>query len=131
MVMTLTENGSQRLFGELVTKGYFGALGISPAKAVLPSSGVGAPGSAPVAVLSYNAWKIRFDGSPDVLGKILDINGTSFTVIGVAPEGFLGVSAVFGPDVWLPATMAQRCFPLQCRTFCATAASLSFKPSPG
>ena len=113
MVMTLTENtGSERFFGQLVTQGYFGALGISPAKGrfFLPQE-IGAPGSAPVAVLSYNAWKIRFDGSPDVLGKILDINGTSFTVIGVAPEGFLGVSAVFGPDVWLPATMAQRVLP--------------------
>ena len=117
MVMTLTENtGSERFFGQLVTQGYFGALGISPAKGrfFLPEE-ISAPGSAPVAVLSYNAWKIRFDGAPEVIGKILDINGTSFTVVGVAPEGFLGVSAVFGPDVWLPATMAQQVLPAPMR----------------
>lgn len=114
MVMTLTENaGSERFFGQLVTQGYFEALGIMPAKGrfFLPQE-ISAPGSAPVAVLSYNAWKIRFDSEPNVIGKTLDINGTSFTVIGVAPRGFLGVSAVFGPDVWLPATMAQQVLPV-------------------
>ena len=117
MVMTLTENtGSERFFGQLVTQGYFGALGISPAKGrfFLPQE-ISAPGSAAVAVLSYNAWKIRFDGAPEVIGKILDINGTSFTVVGVTPEGFLGVSAVFGPDVWLPATMAPQVLPAPMR----------------
>ena len=117
MVMTLTEKtGSERFFGQLVTQGYFGALGISPAKGrfFLPQE-ISAPGSAPVAVLSYNAWKIRFDGAPEVIGKILDINGISFTVVGVAPKGFLGVSAVFGPDVWLPATMAQQVLPAPMR----------------
>jgi predicted permease len=117
MVMTLTENtGSERFFGQLVTQGYFGALGITPAKGrfFLPEENR-APGSAAVAVLSYNAWRIRFDGAGDVIGKILDINGTSFTVVGVAPEDFLGVSAVFGPDAWLPATMAQQVLPAPMR----------------
>ena len=113
MVMTLTEKaGSERLFGQLVTNGYFNALGITPAigRFFLPQE-ISAPGAAPVAVLSYNAWKIRFEGAPDVIGKTLDINGTAFTVVGVAPRGFLGVSAVFGPDVWLPATMAPQVLP--------------------
>jgi predicted permease len=62
-------------------------------------------------VLSYSAWKIRFNSAPDIVGKILEINESAFTVVGVAPQGFLGVSAVFGPDVWLPATMAQQVLP--------------------
>ncbi len=114
MVMTLMEkDGSERFFGQLVTQGYFEALGITPAKGrfFVPQE-ISAPGTAPVAVLSYNAWKIRFDGDPDVIGKILDLNGTSFTVVGIAPRGFLGVSAVFGPDVWLPVTMAQQVLPV-------------------
>jgi predicted permease len=113
MVMTLTEKtGSERFFGQLVTQGYFNSLGITPAKGrfFLPQE-ISAPGSMPVAVLSYGAWKFRFNGAPDVIGKILDINGTSFTVVGVAPQAFLGISAVFGPDVWLPATMAQQVLP--------------------
>jgi predicted permease len=34
-----------------------------------------------------------------------------FTIIGVAPEGFIGISPLFGPDVWLPATMAEQVLP--------------------
>ncbi|MGB9417036.1 MAG: ABC transporter permease [Acidobacteriaceae bacterium] len=113
MPMTLVEGTTQeRFFGQLVTQGYFEALGLIPAKGrfFLPSE-VSAPGSAPVAVLSYGAWKNRFNSAADVIGKTLEINGVPFTVIGVAPQGFLGVSAVFGPDVWLPATMAQQVLP--------------------
>ena len=113
MPMTLVEGTAQeRFFGQLVTQGYFEALGLIPAKGrfFLPGE-VSAPGSAPVAVLSYGAWKNRFNSAGDVIGKTLEINGAPFTVVGVAPQGFLGVSAVFGPDVWLPATMAQQVLP--------------------
>jgi predicted permease len=113
MVTTLTVNGEpDRFFAQLVTQGFFETLGLTPAKGrfFLPQEN-SAPGSAPVAVLSYSAWKIRFDNAPDIVGKILEINGSPFTVVGVAPQGFLGVSAVFGPDVWLPATMAQQVLP--------------------
>jgi predicted permease len=113
MVMTLTEDtGSERFFGQLVTQGYFETLGLTAAKGrfFVPKE-ISAPGSAPVAVLSYSAWRIRFDSAADIIGRTLQIDGTSFTVAGVAPQGFLGVSAVFGPDVWLPATMAQQVLP--------------------
>lgn len=113
LVMTLTEStGSERFFGQLVTQGYFETLGLTPAKGrfFLPEES-SAPGSTPVAVLSYSAWTIRFGSAADIIGRTLQINGVPFTVIGVAPRGFLGVSAVFGPDVWLPATMAQQVLP--------------------
>jgi predicted permease len=110
MVMTMTDaTGSERLFGELVSQGYFEALGLAPAKGrFFRPAEIAVAGSAPVAVLSYSAWKTRFNSDPDIVGRTLEINGTPFTVIGVAPQGFLGVSAVFGPDVWLPATMAPQ-----------------------
>ena len=115
MVMTLNgEAGSQRIFGELVTKGYFETLGLKPAEGrfFLPGEDT-TPGSASVAVLNYASWKGKFGGAPGIIGQTLNINGSSFTVIGVAPPGFIGVSAVFGPDVWLPATMAQQLLPAQ------------------
>ena len=110
MPMTLTEGaGQERFFGQLVTQGYFETLGLTPAKGRFFLSGeVSTPGAAPVAVLSYGAWKNRFNHAADVIGKTLELNGSPFTVVGVAPQGFLGVSAVFGPDVWLPATMAPQ-----------------------
>ena len=114
LVLTLTENaGSERLFGQLVTSGYFEALGLQPVKGRFFLHGeISKPGSAPVGVLSYNAWKIRFHQDANIVGQTIEINETPFTIIGVAPEGFLGVSAIFGPDVWLPATMAAQVLPL-------------------
>jgi len=113
LVLTLAEgSASERFFGQLVTSGYFETLGLSPAKGrFFTPEEISTPGSAPVAVLSYNAWKIRFNLSSDIVGKTLRLNQNQFTVIGVAPRGFLGVSAVFGPDVWLPATMARQVLP--------------------
>jgi predicted permease len=113
LVMTLTEStGPERFFGQLVTQDYFETLGLTPAKGrfFLPEE-ISAPGTSPVVVLSYSAWKIRFNSAADIIGRTLQINGIPFTVVGVAPQGFRGVSAVFGPDVWLPATMAQQVLP--------------------
>lgn len=112
-VLTLAgANGPERMFGELVTQQYFDTLGLRPAigRFFLPAED-SEPGSAPVAVLSYSAWQARFGGAHDVLGRTLELDNTAFTVIGVAPKDFLGLSAVFGPDVWLPASMSERVLP--------------------
>ena len=77
LVLTLTENaGSERLFGQLVTSGYFETLGLQPVKGrfFLPGE-ISTPGSAPVAVLSYNAWKIRFHQDANIIGRTIEING--------------------------------------------------------
>jgi predicted permease len=117
-VLTLAgANGPERMFGELVTQPYFDTLGLRPAmgRFFLPSED-SEPGSAAAAVLSYSAWQARFGGARDVLGRTVELNHVAFTVIGVAPKGFLGLSAVFGPDVWLPATMSERVLPAEFRS---------------
>jgi predicted permease len=114
LVLTLNESGaSERLFGQLVTSGYFDTLGLQPVKGrfFLPEE-ISTPGSAPVAILSYSAWKIRFHLDASIIGRTIEINETPFIIVGVAPQGFLGVSAIFGPDVWLPATMAAQVLPI-------------------
>lgn len=117
MVMTIrTDIRPERVFGEFVTKQYFDTLGLTPAlgRFFMPGEDH-VPGSATVAVLSYNAWKARFAGTAAAIGSTLELNNVAFTVVGVAPPGFLGVSAIFGPDVWLPATMCERAFPAEFR----------------
>ena len=117
-VLTLAgTNGPGRMFGELVSGQYFDTLGLTPAlgRFFLPSE-AREPGSAPVAVMSYGAWQARYGGARDILGRTLELNNIAFKVIGVAPKDFLGVSAVFGPDVWLPATMSERLSPAEFRS---------------
>jgi predicted permease len=127
--LTLLEGGRpRRLFGELVTGNYFATLGVRPFKGrfFLPDEDA-SPGAAPVLVLAHAAWQSRFGGVGDIVGRTLRINGLAFTVIGVAPEGFKGVNAVFGPDVWLPATMAEAVLPVQMKDWLRNRTALSFR----
>jgi putative ABC transport system permease protein len=115
MYVTLARDSeSERMFAEFVTGNYFDTLGIHPAAGrFFLSQENRAPGESPVAILSYGAWKTRFGGTPDVIGRTILLNRVALTVVGVAPRGFLGVSAIFGPDVWVPATMSTLLFPAQ------------------
>src|SRR6476661_8149664 len=51
-------------------------------------------------VLGYGLWQTRFGGDPAVLGRTIDLSGTSFTVIGVAPPWFRFPTAEF--QLWAP-----------------------------
>src|SRR6185436_3186640 len=65
-----------------------------------------APGGTPVVVLSYGFWQSHFGGSAGVLGRQLRIGTASFTIIGVAPVGFVGVTATRAPVLFIPVTSA-------------------------
>ncbi len=60
---------------------------------------------APYAVISYNYWQRRFNGSPEVVGKTFALRKAVLTIIGVAPAGFVGETASQQPDFWLPLRM--------------------------
>jgi predicted permease len=102
---------SVEINGSVVTASYFPLLGVKPAlgRFFLPGEDA-APGAGPVAVVSFKLWRSRFAGRKDVLGKILRLNDTGFTVIGVAPEGFEGVLLGIPSDVWVPSSMARSAY---------------------
>src|SRR5205823_9774079 len=56
---------------------------------------------APVALVSYSYWK-RHNRVPSPLGSQIQINGRSFSVIGILPQTFTGTMTVFSPEVWVP-----------------------------
>ena len=60
------------------------------------------PTGSPVAVLGYAYWQAAFGGRRDVLGRVLQIGRTSFTIIGVAPQGFVGLGDDDVPAVYVP-----------------------------
>lgn len=111
-----TQNGSQRLFGELVTGNYFSAVGVTPSKGrfFLPDED-SRPGANPVTVMNYGTWQSLFGGASDIVGKTIRVNNIVFTVIGVGPRQFIGLNAIFGPDLWIPASMAEQLLPNEMR----------------
>lgn len=92
--------------GVLVSGSYFPVLGLKPALGRLftPDDDRGI-GASYLAVLSYSYWVTHTGSDPHVLGRTIIINGQSFTIIGVAPEGFEGTTLGSLPQVFVPISM--------------------------
>src|SRR5687767_1489914 len=62
------------------------------------------PSGTAVAVLSHAAWQVQHGGRRDVLGKTMQIGPTIYTIIGVAPAGFVGLWADRPSAAFIPMT---------------------------
>ena len=85
-----------------VTGNYFAMLGVAPQHGRLISpidDSIAAP--ARVVVISDGLWRRRFQSDAAILDKQIRIGFNSYTVIGVTPQGFEGVSSP-GTDLWVP-----------------------------
>ena len=94
--------------GMMVSGNYFHVLGVEP------RLGRGfrededqAPGRDAVVVLGPDFWKHEFASDPGVIGRTIRLNGTDFTVIGVAPQTFSGMMIFGHPDFYMPLAMAR------------------------
>jgi predicted permease len=111
---------------EPATGNYFTTLGVHASSGrVFGPDEDRAEGASPVVVLSYDAWQRRFGGE-HVIGRSVTINGSPFTVIGVAPDGFHGVNSIFGPDGWVPMMMYRQVFPAQLQSWMDERRALTF-----
>jgi predicted permease len=103
IIVGLGEKGNtRRTLADLVSSNYFAVLGVLPAygRSFLPEEEK--PGSGQrVAIVTYAFWQ-KHSRDPSLLGQSLLINGHAFTVVGIMPEGFTGLTSVFSPEVWLP-----------------------------
>ena len=90
----------QTIGGAYVTPGLFPALDVRPSLGRLFDMEEGIPGRNRVVILSYRLWHRAFGGDPEVLGKQIVLDGDSYSVIGVMPQGFRFPAA---PQLlWLP-----------------------------
>jgi putative ABC transport system permease protein len=84
---------------------FFDVLGVAPIRGRMFTEADDRRGGGPdgpVAVISYNFWQSRFDGTSDVIGRTLTIERVTYTVIGVAPPGFFGVDVGRTFDIAIP-----------------------------
>jgi putative ABC transport system permease protein len=94
-------NAPERVAGEMVESSYFHVLGVPPQVGrTFSADETRAAGSAPLAVLGYGFWMRLFGGDPNVLGRTVGLNGVSYTIVGVLPPGFRGLTGL--ADVWIP-----------------------------
>jgi len=102
------DDTAERAWGALVSGNYFAVMGIRPAAGrFFTAKDDVTPGGHPVAVLSYANWQRRFAGDPAVIGKQVTINNTPITIIGVAPEGFIGSFLGVSSAAWVPMAMQK------------------------
>ena len=92
---------------QLVSGEYFQLLGQRPQRGrLLTESDNVTIGAHPVAVVSDPYWRHQLSASEAAVGSTLAINGTTFTVIGVAAPQFFGTTLTLrSPDVWIPLVM--------------------------
>jgi predicted permease len=102
----LTGHGDPRPFtGIGVTPDFFQVLGVDPMMGRLFHENESLPGAGQVILLSYPIWQRQFHGDPSILGRTVDFNERSFTVVGILPRSF-DFGAVFAPgtkvDLFVP-----------------------------
>ena len=78
---------------------FFEVLGVTPRLGRVLAPGDDVPKAEPVAVLSHAAWVRRYGADPTVIGRVLQVDGESLRIVGVAPEGF---DYPRGAEFWVP-----------------------------
>jgi len=88
-----TDDGAERILGESVSARYFSILGLTPERGrfFLDSEDRPTGGDRSI-VLSDAYWRERYGGDESALGGVIEVNGFRYTIVGVAPPGFAGMS---------------------------------------
>jgi predicted permease len=100
------------LLNASVSGNFFSGLGIEPALGrAFRDDEDAVAGRDLVAVISYRLWESEFGRDRSVLGREIRVNGSRFTIVGVAPEKFTGPQAFVNPDVYVPMHARQQAVP--------------------
>ncbi len=102
----------ERIWGQVVSGNYFAVVGVKLelGRGFVPDEDQ-VPNRNPVVVLSHGLWRRRFGGDPAIVGKGVILNNSRYTVVGVAPAGFLGTVRAITPEFWAPLAMLGQMMP--------------------
>jgi predicted permease len=102
----IAEDHNEMISVGLVAGNFFDVLGVRPQLGrLLTVDDDRARNGSPVAVLQHAFWRSRLAGRADVVGSTIRLNGSPFTVIGVADASFEGTDAGIPTNLWVPVTM--------------------------
>jgi putative ABC transport system permease protein len=124
--VNLVHDGSaERVSAAFATPSTFAALGVTPEAGRLYTD---AGGDTESVLLSHEYWQSRFGGAGDIIGRGLLVNGVTFTVSGILPQG-VRLPANFGdvnpPAMFLPATIDRASEPVRGSHFLLAVARLA------
>jgi predicted permease len=84
----VTDDVVERIPAQTATPSFFTVLGVEPALGRTFSEEEGAPDGEQVVVLSDGLWRDSFGADPEIIGRTIDLNGTTREIIGVMPPDF-------------------------------------------
>lgn len=98
--------------GRLVSGNYFSVLGVPAFQGrTLSEADDRAPGASPYVVVSHDFWRRRLESDPHALGRKITLNGSPFTVVGIARPGFTGEIVGLANEIWIPLSMQEQVNP--------------------
>jgi macrolide transport system ATP-binding/permease protein len=100
-----------RVWCEMVSGGFFASLSVPMELGRPLGPGDDDKGADPAAVISHGLWRRRLAGDPGVLGRHAELSGTVFTIVGVAPPAFTGLTRGLAAEAWIPLALRQRLVP--------------------
>ena len=104
VTLSRSGEGAERLVMETVSEGYFELLGAGVALGrTFTEEELTVPDAFPVAVLSHELWERRLGADPAVVGRTLEVNERTVTVVGVLEPGFRGLGLT--TELWAPMAM--------------------------
>jgi predicted permease len=104
--VSLVVNGASEQVHRVSASGnFFSTLGVSPLLGRLLNEDDEKAGNDLVAVLSATAWRRYFGSDENVVGRNINLNGASFTVVGVLPSG---AAYPAEGEVWLPLSLLDQ-----------------------
>ncbi len=99
---------NQWVSARVATANTFDVLGVTPerGRGFVAQEDVG-EGGHPVVVISHGLWLREFGGDPNIVGSGVRLNQQLFTIVGVLPPEFSGVSGGAHTDLWAPLSMHE------------------------
>ena len=97
-----SEGRPDRYDGAFISANAFQLIGAQPLLGRTIRAGEDRAEAEPVIILGYNAWRDRYASDPDVVGRVIRVNGEQTTIVGVMPEGF---AFPIAEEVWVPLRM--------------------------
>ncbi|MFZ0639870.1 MAG: ABC transporter permease [Candidatus Acidiferrales bacterium] len=93
--------GPQLLLGAQATTNFFSTLGVKPILGRDFAAGEDIASGPKVALLTYKFWKTQFGGDPRVIGRTMQLDANSVSIVGVLPRDFEFAPAG-NAEVWVP-----------------------------